>query len=99
MRSSHSPHHRGLGRWPGGIGSSAGESRAVNTAYGFRTPAVFAPVADAYACGAQRAPSAASMAGRILSRCAAVIKRSRSVAHQVKLGKTKVAMPGVPGVT
>ncbi len=41
------------------MGSSAGDSRAASTAYGFRTPAVFAPVANASACGAKPHSSAA----------------------------------------
>jgi hypothetical protein len=72
VRSSHSPHHGGLDRWPGGIGSSAGESRAVSTAYGFLRPPVFEPVKAASSRGAHPASTAASTAGRILSRCATV---------------------------
>jgi hypothetical protein len=72
VRSSHSPHHGGLDRSPGGIGSSAGESRAVSTAYGFRRPPVSEPVKAASSRGAQPTSSAASTAGRILPRCAAV---------------------------
>ncbi|MBO0786581.1 MAG: hypothetical protein J2P33_10955 [Actinobacteria bacterium] len=50
------------------MGTSAGDSRAASTAYGFRTPVVFAPVADASACGAQPNSSAASTAGVSLAR-------------------------------
>src|SRR5438270_802981 len=69
----HSPHHGGRGgRWPGGGGSSAAESRAVSTAYGFRTPPAFAPANLASSCGVQPAFSAASTAGVSLDRWAAV---------------------------
>ena len=73
---SHSPHHGGLaGRRVCGGGSSAGDSRAASTAYGFRTPAVFA-VKAASACGAQPASSAAVTAGASLARWAAVSRQS-----------------------
>jgi hypothetical protein len=72
VRSSHSPHHGGRDRGPGGLGSSVGESRVVSTAYGFRRPPVFEPVKAASSRGGHPASSAASTAGRILSRCAAV---------------------------
>ena len=70
---SHSPHHGGRGgRWPGGGGSSAAESRTASTAYGFRTPPAFAPANLASSCGVQPAFSAASTAGVSLDRWAAV---------------------------
>jgi len=72
VRSPHSPHHGGRDRGPGGLGSSVGESRVVSTAYGFRRPPVFEPVKAASSRGGHPASSAASTAGRILSRCAAV---------------------------
>jgi hypothetical protein len=48
VTSSHSPHHDGRNDR---AGSSAGESRAASTAYGLRTPSVFAPVNAASARG------------------------------------------------
>lgn len=41
-----------------GAGNSAGASRAASTAYGFRTPLVFAPAKAARACGVQPSFSA-----------------------------------------
>jgi hypothetical protein len=46
-----------------GGGSSADESRAASTAYGFRTPLVFAPVKAASVCGVHPAFSAVATAG------------------------------------
>ncbi len=69
VTSSHSPHQGGrAGRCRRGGGSSAGESRAASTAYGLRTPMVFAPVKVASACGSQPASSAACTAGASLAR-------------------------------
>jgi hypothetical protein len=48
-------------------GSSAGENRAASTAYGLRTPTVFAPVNAASVCGNQPASSAACTAGASLA--------------------------------
>ena len=68
VTSSHSPHHGGRVDRARGRGSSAGDSRAASTAYGFRTPAVFVPTIDANACGAPTVSSAASTAGMSLAR-------------------------------
>ncbi len=74
---SHSPHQGGRdGRARGGAGSSAGESRAASTAYGLRTPLVFAPVKAASACGVQPALRAVVTAGASLARWAAVSRQS-----------------------
>ena len=43
-------------------GSSAAESRAASTAYGFRTPSVLAPVNPASPCGVQPSSRAAGTA-------------------------------------
>jgi hypothetical protein len=64
---SHSPHQGGrAGRWSG-RGRSAGLSRAASTAYGFRTPPVFAPTKVARACGVHPAFRAVATAGASLA--------------------------------
>lgn len=73
VTSSHWPHQGGRdGRGRCGSGSSAAESRAASTAYGLRTPAVFAPVKAASACGDQPASIATCTAGASLDRWSAV---------------------------
>ncbi len=77
VAASHSPHHGGRdGRCGCGEGSSVGESRAASTAYGLRSPLVFAPVNAARVCGVQPASSAVVTAGASLARWAAVSRQS-----------------------
>ena len=65
---SNSPHQgRRTGRL-GGLGSSAGESRAARTAYALRTPLVLAPVNAASAVGVHPMLNASSAAGASLAR-------------------------------
>lgn len=74
---SHSPHHDGRATCcVRGGGSSAGDSRAASTAYGFRTPTVLVPVKAASACGVQPASRVVVTAGASLARWAAVSGQS-----------------------
>ena len=97
VTSSHWPHQGGrAGRCGCGGGSSAGESRAANTAYGLRTPAVFAPVNAASACGDQPAWSAAWAAGASRARWSAVSLQPSS--RTAKNSSTAWPRPAVPAV-
>lgn len=65
------------GRCPGGGGASLVADRCVTrTAYGLRTPLMFAPAKAASACGVQPAFNAAVTAGASLTRWAAVSRQS-----------------------
>ena len=83
-----------------GGGSSADESRAASTAYGFRTPLVFAPVKAASACCVHPAFSAVATAGVSLARWAPVSRQSApSTAKNPPTGPPPSIAPAAEGAS
>ena len=76
---------------------TAGASRAASTAYGLRTPPVFAPAKAASACGVQPAFSAAVTAGASLARWAAVNRQSAPSAAKNSLAGPSPPAPPAAG--
>ena len=80
VRSSHPPHQGGRAGRAGRAGSSADDSRAASTAYGFRTPSVLPPVNAASSVGVHPVFSAVSTTGASLARWAAVNRQAAAMA-------------------
>jgi hypothetical protein len=80
VRSSHPPHQSGRAGRTGRAGSSADDSRAASTAYGFRTPPVLPPVTAASSVGIQPVFSTVSTTGASLARWAAVNRQDVAMA-------------------